>query len=142
MSRNNLAVAYRGVGRAGEAIPLLERTLADRVRVLGESHPDTLNSRNNLAVAYRAVGRTGEAIPLYEVSLAGFERVLGAEHPTTVIARENLAQARREVEGQGESPVGLQIGVQRSSPPPDSWLGLALTPEGCGRTDDNAGVSQ
>jgi len=40
-----------------EAIPLLERTLADFERVLGETHPYTQSTRNNLAAAYRAVGR-------------------------------------------------------------------------------------
>jgi hypothetical protein len=50
-SRNNLANAYQSAGRAAEAIPLHERTLADRERILGPDHPDTLNSRNNLAVA-------------------------------------------------------------------------------------------
>jgi hypothetical protein len=34
-SRNNLAGAYRDAGRLTEAIPLFERTLADRERVLG-----------------------------------------------------------------------------------------------------------
>ena len=48
-SRNNLASAYQAAGRAAEAIPLYERTLADRERVLGPDHPDTLPSRNNLA---------------------------------------------------------------------------------------------
>ena len=38
-SRGNLAAAYRAAGRLDEAIPLLERTLADRERVLGETHP-------------------------------------------------------------------------------------------------------
>jgi hypothetical protein len=51
--RNNLAGTYRAAGRAAEAIPLLERTLADRERVLGADHPSTLTSRNNLASAYQ-----------------------------------------------------------------------------------------
>ena len=38
-SRNNLAEAYRDAGRAAEAIPLHERTLADRERVLGRTTP-------------------------------------------------------------------------------------------------------
>jgi len=58
-ARNNLAEAYRDAGRAAEAIPLFERTLADRERVLGPDHHDTLTSRNNLANAYQAAGRTG-----------------------------------------------------------------------------------
>ena len=44
-------------GRLEEAIGLLERTLADRERVLGADHPQTLASRNNLAYAYESAGR-------------------------------------------------------------------------------------
>jgi len=47
-SRNNLAHAYRSVADLGRAIPLYEQTLADRERVLGGDHPDTLSSRNDL----------------------------------------------------------------------------------------------
>ncbi|MHB1432908.1 MAG: tetratricopeptide repeat protein, partial [Streptosporangiaceae bacterium] len=50
------------------AIPLLERAIADRERVLGPDHPDTLTSRNNLAGAYESAGRLGEAIPLYQAT--------------------------------------------------------------------------
>ena len=71
----------------------MERTLADRERVLGETHPDTLTSRNNLASAYQAAGRLDEAIPLYERTLADRERVLGETHPDTLASRNNLASA-------------------------------------------------
>ncbi|WP_333741754.1 hypothetical protein, partial [Streptomyces sp. IBSBF 2806] len=37
-----------------QAIPLMESTLAQRVQVLGDIHPDTLTIRSNLAGAYRA----------------------------------------------------------------------------------------
>ena len=92
ISRNNLAYAYLGAGRLGEAIPLYERTLADAERVLGETHPTTLGSRNNLANAYRAAGRLEEAIPLYERTLADRERVPGETHDT-LQSRNNLASA-------------------------------------------------
>ena len=68
-------------GRLGQAIPLYERTLADRERVLGDTHPGTLTSRNNLAHAYRAAGRLDEAISLYERTLADRERVRGDDPP-------------------------------------------------------------
>ena len=92
-TRNNLASAYRSVGRFGEAIELFEQVLADRVRVLGPDHPDTLTTRNNLAVAYHSVGRFGEAIELFERVLADRVRVLGPDHPDTLNARDNLALA-------------------------------------------------
>ena len=84
VARNNLAVAYWSVGRLEQAIPLFERTLADRERILGPDHPDTLTSRNNLAGAYESVGRIKQAIDLYERTLADTERVLGPDHPHTL----------------------------------------------------------
>ncbi|MGK5441116.1 tetratricopeptide repeat protein, partial [Micromonospora sp. URMC 105] len=96
-SRNNLAGAYQRVGRSDEAIGLYQRTLADRERVLGSDHPDTLISRNNLAAAYQRVGRLDEAIGLHQRTLADCERVLGSDHPDTLISRNNLAYAYRAV---------------------------------------------
>ena len=75
---------------------MYEQTLADRERVLGPDHPDTLTSRNNLAVAYRDAGRTAEAITLHEQTLADRERVLGPDHPDTLTSRNNLALAYRD----------------------------------------------
>ncbi|WP_202609489.1 tetratricopeptide repeat protein [Herbidospora solisilvae] len=77
------------------AIPLLEQTAADQVRVLGDDHLHTLAARSNLAGAYRAAGDLGRAIPLYEQTLADRERVLGGDHPSTLSSRNNLAYAYR-----------------------------------------------
>ena len=89
-TRNNLAVAYRYVGRFGEAIELFERVLADLERVLGPDHPKTLTTCNNLAGAYRSAGRFDDAIEL-------FERVLGPEHPLTKLVQKNLEAAKRKM---------------------------------------------
>jgi len=94
-SRNNLAYAYRSAGNLQRAIPLYQRTLADRERVLGADHPDTLSSRNNLAGAYESAGDLKRALPLYEQTLTDRERVLGADHPDTLNSRNNLAYAYR-----------------------------------------------
>ncbi|MGW5555523.1 tetratricopeptide repeat protein, partial [Nocardia beijingensis] len=88
--------AYLSAGRVVEAIPLYERTLADRERVSGADHPDTLVSRNNLASAYLSAGRVVEAIPLLERTLTDCERALGADHPTAGVVRNNLAAARKQ----------------------------------------------
>jgi tetratricopeptide (TPR) repeat protein len=106
--RSNLANAYQDAGRAGEAIPLFERTLADHERVLGQDHPDTLGSRNNLADAYQDAGRLGEAIPLFERTLADRERVLGEDHPDTLVSRNNLAAAYRDAGRLGEAILLLE----------------------------------
>ncbi|MFF9603646.1 tetratricopeptide repeat protein [Streptomyces sp. NPDC014684] len=83
------------LGHTARAIPLLEATLAERVRVLGDAHPDTLTSRNNLAGAYRAAGDLERAITLYGATLAQRVRVLGDAHPDTLTSRHNLAYAYR-----------------------------------------------
>ena len=70
-SHNNLAGAYQAGGRLAEAIPLYERTLADRRQVLGETHPDTLTSRNNLASAYQDAGQLAEAECLLDLAEPG-----------------------------------------------------------------------
>ena len=101
--RNNLAVAYKSVGRLAEAIELYEQVLAEHERVLGPDHPDTLTVRNNLALAYLSVGRFGEAIELFEQVLAERERVLGADHPDTLSVRNNLAHAYDSVGRFGEA---------------------------------------
>ena len=102
-SRHNLAGAYEGAGRLGEAIALYEQVLTDRTRVLGEDHPDTLTSRHNLAGAYREAGRLGEAIALYEQVLTDRTRVLGEDHPNTLTSRNNLAGAYREAGRLGQA---------------------------------------
>ena len=101
--RNNLAIAYKSVGRFGEAIELYEQVLGERERVLGADHPDTLSVRNNLAVTYDSVGRFGEPIELYEQVLGECERLLGADHPDTLNTRSNLASAYYSVGRFGEA---------------------------------------
>ncbi|MGY1947719.1 tetratricopeptide repeat protein, partial [Nocardia asiatica] len=68
--RNHTGLFLSDQGLHASAQAHLEQALADRERVLGADHPDTLGSRNNLASAYQAAGRVAEAIPLYERTLA------------------------------------------------------------------------
>ncbi|NEC49805.1 tetratricopeptide repeat protein, partial [Actinospica acidiphila] len=75
-------------------LDLRERVLADRERVLGADHPDTLRTRMDLAASYRGAGRMQEAVDLCEQVLADYERVLGTDHPDTLAARHNLARFR------------------------------------------------
>ncbi len=91
--RNNLAGAYRSVGRFSEAIDAWEELLPDCQRVLRPDHPYTLTVRNNLAVAYRFVGRFDEAIDAWEELLPDCQRLLGPDHPVTLTVRNNLAGA-------------------------------------------------
>ena len=91
--RNARAHQYLQEGRDDLAIPLFEEVLAERVRVLGADHPDTIASRGNLAGAYESAWCLGKAISQYKKVLAHQLRVLGAGHPDTIASRNNLASA-------------------------------------------------
>jgi Tetratricopeptide repeat/Domain of unknown function (DUF4062) len=82
---------------AEQAIVIGERLVADRERLLGPDHPDTLTTRNNLAAAYWSASRIDEAIALDEQTLAARERVMGPDHPDTLSTRSNLANDYRAV---------------------------------------------
>ncbi|MEV4525786.1 tetratricopeptide repeat protein [Streptosporangium sp. NPDC049304] len=95
--QNRAGQYLEAIGDFGRVFPLLERTLADCTRFLGDSHATTLVSRNNLASTYQAVGDFGRAVPLLEQTLADSVRVLGDDHPNTLISRSNLASAYQAV---------------------------------------------
>ena len=78
------------------AIAIGEPLTADLERLLGASHPDTLNARDSLAAAYEDAGRVADAIRLFEQILAERERLLGPDDPDTMRSRSDLARAYRE----------------------------------------------
>jgi tetratricopeptide (TPR) repeat protein len=100
---DRLAAAYEACGRHADAVPVYERSLADREHGLGAEHPDTLAARSSLARAYRAAGRAGDAIRLAERSLAECERTRGPGDPATLAARADLAQAYLSAGLRGEA---------------------------------------
>jgi tetratricopeptide (TPR) repeat protein len=78
------------------AIAIGEPLTADFERLLGASHPDTLNARGSLAASYADAGRVADAIRLFEQILAERERLLGPDDPDTMRSRSDLARAYRE----------------------------------------------
>ena len=90
LEAHNLGVAYDHVGRAHEAITLLDETVELMKARLGVYHPTTLMCRFSLARAHRTAGRTAEAIRLYEATLNDRQAKL-ADHPETLRTRSALA---------------------------------------------------
>ena len=80
-------------GRYADAEQQYRDILADRRRLLGDDHPDTLTSRATLAGLASRQGRRAEAEDLYRRVIADRTRVLGASHPDTAAVRNELAQA-------------------------------------------------
>ncbi|MEV5411536.1 FxSxx-COOH system tetratricopeptide repeat protein, partial [Thermopolyspora sp. NPDC052614] len=90
---NQLGLFLGNQGDLIRAIDCHRRAHAACQRLLGDNHPDTLNTRISLASAHQSVGDLDRAISLYEHTLTTQERVLGDDHPATLITRNNLAGA-------------------------------------------------
>jgi eukaryotic-like serine/threonine-protein kinase len=85
------------LGRAAEAIELLEPAAESLSRALGPDDLSTLTTRSHLAIAYLAAGRANDAIRLNEETLRRREAALGHDHNDTLTSLGNLANAYREV---------------------------------------------
>jgi hypothetical protein len=66
--------------------------------VLGENHPDTLNTMNNLAVTYGHQGKHSDAEILLKHCLEARGRVLGESHPDTLRTMNKLADTYESIE--------------------------------------------
>ena len=91
-ARGYLARTLVRRGRSGDAETIYRELLADRIRVQGEDHIDTLATRHDLAAALGVQGRYGEAEQLYRQLLADDDRLRGPDDRETLAARYNLAR--------------------------------------------------
>jgi eukaryotic-like serine/threonine-protein kinase len=94
--RQTIGDTYRELGNYPAAQPHLERALEVWRRVLGEEHPDTINSMNNLAALYWDQGHYPKAEPLWVKVLEVGRRVRGEGHPDTINSMNNLAALYRD----------------------------------------------
>jgi tetratricopeptide (TPR) repeat protein len=86
------AVTYlQSRGEAALAQPLCERALELRRAMLGDNHPDTLESTSNLAENLWALGHYEQGRALGEDTLTRCRRILGDDHPHTLESARNLA---------------------------------------------------
>jgi len=94
-----LADLYLGMGLYDAALPLQQRALTLRRQVLGENHPETLNSVNNMGEVLHYLGKLDEVMPYYQEALNKRRKVLGEEHPDTL---ESIARMAGLLHDQGE----------------------------------------
>ena len=78
---NELGALLNLMGKASEAAPLLERTLAIEEKAYGPEHVELAFALNNLAVSRAALGELAAACKLYERALAIAVNVYGEDHP-------------------------------------------------------------
>jgi len=86
--RTTLGLTYQKMGNYPAAEPHLKWVLETRERVLGEQHPDTLQSMCDLAWQYIFQGRFDKAETPALRALEEGRRVLGREHPVVLSAMQ------------------------------------------------------
>ncbi|MEV5506693.1 serine/threonine-protein kinase [Streptomyces orinoci] len=89
--RQDQALRLCGEGRWSEAGELQRSALAERQRLLGADHPDTLAARHDLAATLGRLGHFDEALREYARTTDGRSRTLGPDHPDTLAARQESA---------------------------------------------------
>jgi len=89
--QQTIAFAYNEMGLYPQAQPHAERALELRRRLLGEGHPDTLETEAGLANLYWVEGKYPEAEAIQVKVLEGRRRLLGPEHVDTLSAMNELA---------------------------------------------------
>ncbi|MCJ1449249.1 MAG: hypothetical protein MMC23_009769, partial [Stictis urceolatum] len=73
------------------AEPTYRRALRLDIELLGERHPDTLNSMDNLASVLFRQGKYEEAEAMHRQTLESTKGILGERHPNTLSSMNNLA---------------------------------------------------
>jgi len=91
-ARGYLARTLVRRGHSADAEAIYRELLADRIRVQGEDHLDTLATWHDLAAALGVQGRFGEAEQLYRQLLGDDYRMHGLDHRETLAARHGLAR--------------------------------------------------
>jgi len=93
----NLVLALCGLGRAEDALPLAERTLAMAEAVMGPDHPALSLPIGNLAEVLSALGRDVDALPLKQRALDLIEGFLDPGHPDVAVRQRNLASTLKDL---------------------------------------------
>ncbi|WP_339127669.1 tetratricopeptide repeat protein [Streptomyces sp. f51] len=89
--RHDAGLNLGRLGRWTEAGEVHRSVAAERERLLGPDHPDTLASRYEVGFTLSRTGRPAEALGEYARVAQARERVLGAGHPDTLAARQEMA---------------------------------------------------
>ena len=95
-----------------------------RGQVLGDVHPETLQSVNNCGMLLHASGRPAAAEPLLREALSGRRQLLGPTHPDTLFSTFCLG-AVLKAQGKAEAETVVVMAVQVRAPAQESLSGLA-----------------
>lgn len=106
--RQVLAMLSMEIGLFDQAVPMQTAVLTTHRRLLGEEHPETLDSISNLGVLLVRHGKLEEAEPHLRQVLELRQRLMGEDHEQTLESLSNLAELYREQSKWEESTILLQ----------------------------------
>ncbi|GAA2594584.1 MULTISPECIES: serine/threonine-protein kinase [Streptomyces] len=91
--RHNAGLSLGRLGRWEEAGEVHRAVAAERERLLGPDHPDTLASRYEAAFTLGRTGHAADALRAYKGVAEARIRMLGADHADTLAVRQEMAYA-------------------------------------------------
>jgi hypothetical protein len=94
-ARHGLAWVTAQQGALSQAEPDLRDICRARDRLLGGTHPDTLESLHDLAWVIARQGRRAEAEHTYRTVLRNRKKILGNAHPDSIETAHALKALRR-----------------------------------------------
>ncbi len=94
------------MGEHGRGIPLANRALDIRRRLLGAEHPLVLSTLNEIGLLYLNLGNWKQAESFYRQALDVRRKILGNDHPDTAVCVNNLAYVA-EAKGELVAAEGL-----------------------------------
>jgi tetratricopeptide (TPR) repeat protein len=101
-------------GKLAEAEPYYRDALEKRRRVLGEEHPNTLDSISNMGVLLGSQGKLAEAEPYCRDALEKRRRVLGEDHWETLISINTMGALLQDQVKLAEAEPYLREVLQKS----------------------------
>jgi serine/threonine protein kinase/tetratricopeptide (TPR) repeat protein len=127
---NDLGGVFAQEGSPEAAMPLLEKSLALKEKMLGPRHPDVGIAEVSLALALYKLGRNGEALAHNARACGILENGLGAAHPDLAICLSNGGEILNALNRYGEARASFEKAYaiwQREFGDENVTLGYALT---------------
>ena len=119
---NNLATAYRDVGRLGEAEPLFREAVTGARGNIGFAHPNTQTYQRNLADCYSRLRQPEKAEPLWRELAAFWKEKAGADSPQYAAELHPLGLSLLEQQKPAEAEPLLRECLKiREAKRPDDW---------------------
>jgi hypothetical protein len=85
-----MGALLHGEGKLAEAEPYYREALEKQRRILGDDHPDTLNTINNLGLLLQDLRKLDQAEPFLREALEKSRLLRGDDHPSTIQTMYNL----------------------------------------------------